>query len=63
MTVMLWFVVYLLLILALASWRAHHDAARTKKRRRTDEARAGGLRHQVGLRPVRGILRRPHRTS
>jgi hypothetical protein len=32
--VILLFLVYLLLILALATWRSHHDAGRSKKNRR-----------------------------
>ncbi len=38
MQVVIWFGVYLLLILALTLWRDHHDAARTKKHRRTNGA-------------------------
>jgi hypothetical protein len=65
MQMMIWFLVYLLLILALARWRDHHDAARTKKHRRDHAARGRGLsrRRQMVLRSVRGMLPHSHRTS
>ncbi len=36
--VLIWFLVYLLLIVALTVWRDHHDAARRTKRRRAGGA-------------------------
>ena len=65
MEVMIWFLVYLLLILALARWRDHHDAARSKKRRPTNGAQAGGesSRQPIRRRSAWDPLRHSHRTS
>jgi hypothetical protein len=53
--VMIWFLAYLVLILAMARLRDHLDASRTTKRRRTTRARNGGVsrRRQIALRPAR----------
>jgi hypothetical protein len=65
MQVMIWFLVYLLLILALTYWRDRHDVTRTKKHRRTDGTRVSGAsrRQKVMRRSVRGALQHSHRTS
>ena len=65
MQVMLWFLVYLLLIVALARWRDHLDAKRTPKRRRADGARDADAarRARVALRSLRDAARHHHRTS
>jgi hypothetical protein len=54
MQVVIWFLVYLLLIVALTRWRDHLDAARSKKHRRTNgtRSRGGSRRH--------GVMREPH---
>jgi hypothetical protein len=53
--VMIWFLVYLVLMLAMSRWRDHLDAARSQTRRRAKKARNGGVlrRQQVALRPGR----------
>jgi hypothetical protein len=65
MQVMLWVLVYLLLIMALARWRDHLDAKKTPKRRRADLARDGAATRRAwfGLRSVRDEVRHHHRTS
>jgi hypothetical protein len=65
MQVVILFIFYLSLILALAVWREHHDTARTSKRQRVDGARGGGVSRSphIALRKVRGALRRSQRTS
>jgi len=65
MQVVILFIVYLSLILALALWREHHDASRSNKHRRTNGARGGGTsrRPHLALRTARGTLRHSHRTS
>ena len=65
MQVMLWFLVYLLLIVALARWRDHLDVRGTTKRRRADGARAGDATRRAGLgaRSLRDAVRHHHPTS
>jgi hypothetical protein len=53
--VVIWFVFYLVLILAMSMWRDHLDAAPTRTRRRSKKARDRGMsrRQQIALRPAR----------
>lgn len=65
MDVVIGFAVYLLLIVALAVWRDHHDIDR-HKRHRKPEGHAGGeprWRRRPTVLPARSILRHTHRTS
>lgn len=65
MQVMIWFLVYLLLIVALATWRSHHDAARRRRRRHHGQVREGdGDSHRrSGPLSMTSVSRRLHRTS
>ena len=65
MQVMIWFLVYVLLIVALAVWRDHHDRGRARRRRRTNGARDGGAdgRRRVTTNAVRHTLKQAHRSS
>lgn len=65
MQLMIWFLVYLLLILALARWRDHHDSPRTKKREQGDDASRGRPSARKLIEPpwVGGAVRHSHRRS
>ena len=60
--VLIWFLLYVLLIMVLSSWRAHLDV-RGKKHRRVKLAGPVPCGHRrLTLISVRGALKRSHRT-
>jgi hypothetical protein len=65
MDVVIGFAVYVLLIVALAVWRDHHDAARPRRHRKPEEPAAAERRwlRRPTVPPARSILRHTHRTS
>ena len=65
MDVVIGFAVYVLLIVALAVWRDHHDTDRPKRHRKPDGPAAGEprWRRRPTVPAARSILRHTHRTS
>lgn len=63
MEMVVWFLLYVVLILALASWRDHHDGARSTRSRGIGGPSALGrsARRRVTVRAVRSPLRHPRR--